>query len=83
MNTKRVLLLATSRNTNIKCEYKTANCLIIREFVGRGGVFVAQDATTASEVQFTLPKYVAKKLFITPNSEISTRKDSKNPETEW
>ena len=58
MNTKRVLLLATSRNSNIKCEYKTANCLIIREFVV-GGVFVAQDATTAPEVQFTLLKYVA------------------------
>ncbi len=37
MNTKRVLLLATSRNANIKCGYKTANCLIIREFVGSGG----------------------------------------------
>lgn len=29
-----------------------------------GGVFEAHDATTASEVQFALPKYVAPKLFI-------------------
>ena len=30
-----------------------------------GGVFVAHDATTAQEVQFTALRYVAKKLFIT------------------
>ena len=29
-----------------------------------GGVFVAHDATTAQEVQFTALRYVAKKLFI-------------------
>ena len=47
------------------------------------GIFMTDTQTTTFEVQFLLPKYVAKKLFITPNSEISTRKDSKNPETEW
>jgi hypothetical protein len=30
-----------------------------------------------------LLQYVAKRRFITQNSEISTRKDSKNLETEW
>ena len=29
-----------------------------------GGVFVAHDATTAQEVQFTALQYVAQKLFI-------------------
>ena len=29
-----------------------------------GGVFVAHDATTAQEVQFTALRYVAKKLFM-------------------
>ena len=35
-----------------------------------GGVFVAHDATTAQEVQFTALRYVAKKLFITQVTQI-------------
>ena len=41
-----------------------ANYLTIKTLSNGGGVFVAHDATTAQEVQFTALRYVAKKLFI-------------------
>ena len=39
-----------------------------------GGVFMADTQTTASEVQFLLPKYVAKKLFITQSIQFQCTK---------
>ena len=44
--------------------YYIANYLIIKVFIGRGGVFVGHDETAAPKVQFTPLQYIAQKLFI-------------------
>ena len=61
--------------------FSTANYLIIRMFIG--GVNIASNDSDVVALEIVSLKYVAKRRFITHNSEISTCKDSENLETEW
>ena len=60
----------------------TANYLIIRMFTGGGVSIASNDSDVVASKRVPL-KYVAKRRFITQNSEISTDKDSENLEIEW